>query len=305
MGVISSKCVGKQAVNTSDLCAKYEKLETYAKDKSLSIGGDNCVRQTKEEERTAPRSTEVPTRPWEILVPEDVYTEKCKHSKSLSLTAQNSPKSTASTDGDDVGSISTLTSMLENPLLKRAGLDNPLIKRVDRELRPVGPVHPFKLGKDKNQVRLELEETGLIKSNKSDRYIPNIDPTEEGIIGDLRSVGIISNISQSYAGPQETEFRRKLPPRLTHLTNEAGKSKTKLPFENSGLRGNTCEPPVTSKSEEEAGCTSVVEPNNSEPTLEVHENHGKHASESKEITNLKREIEQVELKIKLINSDIL
>lgn len=294
MGVISSKCKSKQASNP-DLGVKYEKLENYAGDYRV-VSPDkkkNGSKQTTASNRTGIVNESPDDNAWDAVVP-DVgplnHKDRCKHSKTLSLTTQVSPKSTATTDGDDIGSISTLSSMLENPLLKRANFDNPFIKRSDGELRPVGPVHPWKLGKDKNQVRLELEETGLLQSTKYEKYPPNIYPMEEGIIGDLRSIGIISN-SSSYNGQQITESKRKLPPRLAHLSAELGKSKVYTP--------------TTSKSEVGAGSAVAVEQVNSEPALGVHEKNEEHTIDAGEHAQQTVKNESVELKVKIINTDIL
>lgn len=291
MGVISSKCKSKQASNT-DLGVRYEKLENYAGENTV-LGPDEKKKGSKKttsSNRTGIVNESQDNNAWDAVVPDVNHMDRCKHSKTLSLTTQVSPKSTTTTDGDDVGSISTLSSMLENPLLKRSNIDNPLIKRSDGELRPVGPVHPWKLGKDKNQVRLELEETGLLQSTKYEKYPPNIDPMEEGIIGDLRSIGIISN-SSAYNGQQITESKRKLPPRLAHLSTELGKSKVYAP--------------VTSKSEVGAANAIAVEQVNSEPALEVHEKNKECTSDAGELAQQTVENVSVELKVKIINTDIL
>lgn len=139
-------------------------------------------------------------------------------------TIQMSPISTTSADDDDTWSSSThsFNTYLDNSLLKRADVENPLFLPADgrHSHRSIRPVNPCKLGIATEQVGLELEENGIIKYEHWDNCTSCIDPKEEGIIGELRSVGIISHGTTGIDGNLKGDSKRRLPPRLVHLPVE-------------------------------------------------------------------------------------
>lgn len=300
MGILGSKCKVKVIDPDIGENIRYQKLNNVADDDQVR-NKEAKVRESEQSDRLALRND---SSSWDAVFTGINHTGECKHSKSLSLTTQVSPKSTTTTDGDDVQSVSTLTSMLENPLLKRVKPDSPLYRRADGELRPVGPVHPWKLGKDKNQVRLELEEKGLIKNKTA----------EEEIIGDLRNVGIISHNTSNDSISLSNELNRRLPARLAHLPLEATKAQTTKVADDNFLRKPKINAdPVFSKSEvgfEPTPLQSVIE-EKVEEMVSSGENMSSDEKENHTMTDqsegacTKNGNDVIELKIKLIDTEIL
>ena len=301
MGVIGSKCKSKVDVTDIGEYVKYERLNNAPDDDH----GKN--KEARERKKVHSESIELRNdSSWDAVYTGVRHTGECKHSKSLSLTTQvspKSPKSTATTDGDDVQSVSTLTSMLENPLLKRVKPDNPLYKRADGELRPVGPVHPWKLGKDKNQVRLELEEKGLIKTKTA----------EEEIIGNLRNVGIIRHDTINDNMGVTNELTRRLPARLAHLPIDTA-AQTVLSDEKLAGKPKLNSDVVFSKSESGTGVTSLhqaikgkegkVSSVDSVSSDEKEEKRAGASNSSKEISEQKS-ADVIGLKMKILDTEIL
>jgi hypothetical protein len=134
-------------------------------------------------------------------VEKNLEKEVSRCSKSLSLTTECSPRSTTETDGGDVCRDSTLSSsLLENPLLKRA--DESHLRRKDGELKPIGPLNPLKLGRSKDAIRLELAQTGLLgPTPRSDKSKNVFDTTDDCIIGEQNRIVVVPEkaIKESHA----------------------------------------------------------------------------------------------------------
>ncbi|KAL4238829.1 hypothetical protein ACF0H5_003536 [Mactra antiquata] len=108
----------------------------------------------------------------------------------------------------------------------RSLLENPLLKRAEGESGSLKPVNPFRIGKEKDQERIDLFESGLVNPhNRAGIIKHDIDPKEEEIIGELKGIGIISKRGIKPVEHAEHQNEKKAP-LFTEIPFEFGSSKT-------------------------------------------------------------------------------
>jgi len=181
------------------------------KRKSLSCIGYAKLKNTNDEETKL--SADQPTTSSDLMSVGDAIfigidpTEKEQHvtnidrPKSLSMTTQVSPKHAIPvTDGDKLEDE-------KNPLDFQV-----LPKKPHMGLRELKTITNGRLLGDGAKIRRELQEQGLLTE-------ANTAANSEGIIGELRGVGILPEGKAAVCGTNdgEVETRRRLPARLTHL----------------------------------------------------------------------------------------